>query len=94
MLENNEWITMDGEEAELIDRYEDQFGEVPPVAFLDPETSKKLITDALRNSRPFSESDLEPDLDFETMLRAANFVQATRTNGGIGKPIRHRNSKL
>jgi len=35
-------ITMDAEEARLIEKYEEKFGGVPPVAFLDPPTSKKM----------------------------------------------------
>jgi hypothetical protein len=54
---------MDGNEAKLLDRYEAQFGETPPIAFLDPQTSKRLMMDAIRNNRPFNEKDLESDPD-------------------------------
>ncbi|EME72024.1 hypothetical protein H261_00555 [Paramagnetospirillum caucaseum] len=57
---DDEFMTMDGEEAELIDKYEEQFGEVPFVAFLHPDESKKMIRDALKNNRPFTMKDLEP----------------------------------
>ena len=59
MQTNEEHVTMDGEEGELLERYEAQFGETPPVAFLDPNTSKRMIKAALRKNRPFNEKDLE-----------------------------------
>jgi hypothetical protein len=59
MRTNREHVTMDGNEAKLLDRYEAQFGETPPIAFLDPQTSKRLMRDAIRNNRPFNEKDLE-----------------------------------
>jgi hypothetical protein len=62
MQTNEERVTMDGEELALLEQYEAQFGETPPVAFLDPDTSKRMIKTALRKKRPFSEKDfcLEP----------------------------------
>ena len=54
---------MDGEERVLLERYEAQFGETPPVAFLDPITSKRMIKRALRNNCPFNEKDFEAKLD-------------------------------
>jgi hypothetical protein len=63
MQTNEEHVTMDGEEWELLERYEAQFGETPPVAFLDPKTSKRMIKDALRNNLPFNEKDLESKLE-------------------------------
>jgi hypothetical protein len=63
MQMNEEHVTMDGEEWELLERYEAQFGETPPVAFLDPKTSKRMIKDALRNNLPFNEKDLESKLE-------------------------------
>src|ERR1019366_851904 len=60
---NEEHVTMDGEEWELLERYEAHFGETPPVAFLDPNTSKRMIKAALRKKRPFNEKDLESRLD-------------------------------
>ena len=54
-------ITMDAEEMKLLDRYEKEFGETPPVAFLNPTTSKRLVRQALRAKRPFSENDLPSD---------------------------------
>ncbi len=59
MQTNEEHVTMDGEEVELLERYEARFGETPPVAFLDPKTSKRMLKAALRNNRPFNEKDLE-----------------------------------
>ena len=41
MKTNREHVTMDGEERVLLERYEAQFGDTPPVAFLDPITSKR-----------------------------------------------------
>jgi hypothetical protein len=58
---NDHQITMDGEEMELIEKYERKFGCVPPVAFLDPPTSKKMIKESLRSNRPFNESDISED---------------------------------
>jgi hypothetical protein len=52
MRTNREHVTMDGNEAKLLDRYEAQFGETPPIAFLDPQTSKRLMMDAIRNIAP------------------------------------------
>jgi hypothetical protein len=63
MRTNREHVTMDGNEAKLLDRYEAQFGETPPIAFLDPQTSKRLMMDAIRNNRPFNEKDLESNPD-------------------------------
>jgi hypothetical protein len=63
MRTNREHVTMDGNEAKLLDRDEAQFGETPPIAFLDPQTSKRLMMDAIRNNRPFNEKDLESDRD-------------------------------
>jgi hypothetical protein len=63
MKSNRERATMDGEERVLLERYEAQFGETPPVAFLDPITSKRMIERALRNNCPFNEKDVEAELD-------------------------------
>jgi hypothetical protein len=57
--EHVEHVTMDGEERVLLERYEAQFGETPPVAFLDPITSKRMIKRALRNNCPFDEKYVE-----------------------------------
>ena len=54
---------MDGEELVLLERYEARFGETPPVAFLDPIPSKRMIKRALRNDCPFNEKDVEAKLD-------------------------------
>ena len=50
-------ITMDGEEMRLLVLYERTFGETPPVAHLDPETSKRLIKQALKSKSPVNEKD-------------------------------------
>src|SRR5690348_14662829 len=56
---NSEHITMDGDEVELLEKYEQKFGETPPIAFTDPETSKKMMRKALKDNIPFNEKDLE-----------------------------------
>ena len=58
---SDQHITMDDKEAKLIDEYEEKFGCVPPVAFLDPKTSKKMIRESLGSNRPFSEADFNED---------------------------------
>jgi hypothetical protein len=63
MKTNREHVTMDDEERVLLEKYEAQFGETPPVAFLDPISSKRLVKHALRNNRPFNEKDVEANLD-------------------------------
>ena len=63
MQTNEEHVTMDGEEWELLERYEALFGETRPVAFIDPDTSKRMIKAALRENRPFNEKDLDSKLD-------------------------------
>jgi hypothetical protein len=59
---NDEHITMDGEEIELLEQYEAQFGETPPVAFLDSETSKRMLLRAFQDNRPFNEKDVELEI--------------------------------
>jgi hypothetical protein len=54
-MTNSEHITMDGEEVKLLEKYEQKFGETPPIAFIDPETSKKMMRKALRDDLPFNE---------------------------------------
>jgi len=61
MQTNSEHITMDGDEADLLEEYEKKFGETPPIAFVDPETSKRMMKRALRDNRPFDEKDLESE---------------------------------
>jgi hypothetical protein len=63
MKTNRERDTMDDEERVLLEKYEARFGETPPVAFLDPITSKRLVKRALCNNRPFNEKDVEAKLD-------------------------------
>ena len=65
-------VTMDGEELQLLERYEEQFGETPPIYFLAPETSKRMIIDALRRNRPFNEEDLESESEFALIRRTVN----------------------
>ena len=54
-------ITIDGEEMELIEKYEEMFSCVPPVAFLNPKMSKKMIRKSLDSNRPFCETDINED---------------------------------
>ena len=54
----NARVTMDGEELWLLERYEERFGETPPVYFFALARSKKLIVSALKRNRPFDEKDL------------------------------------
>lgn len=55
----SEHVTMDGQELWLLEQYEDRFGETPPVYFLAPATSKRLIIAALKRNRPFDEKVVE-----------------------------------
>ena len=52
-------VTMDGEELWLLEQYEERFGETPPVYFLAPAASKRLIRAALKRNRRFDEKDVE-----------------------------------
>jgi len=55
----SEHVTMDGHELWLLEQYEERFGETPPVYFLAPATSKRLIIAALKRNRPFDEKDVD-----------------------------------
>ncbi len=55
----NDENTIDAEELMLLNRYEKEFKETPPIAFLDPRVSKKLLKEALRSNIPFSEKGLD-----------------------------------
>ena len=55
----NDDTTIDEEELKLLNRYEAEFKETPPIAFLDPRVSKRLLKEALRSKIPFSEKDLD-----------------------------------
>ena len=80
---NSAQVTMDSKELELLERYEAQFGETPPVAFLDPQTSKKMILDALRNNRPFDEKDLELEPDIALIRRRPPARSMRRLNSKL-----------
>ena len=86
-------VTMDGEELQLLERYEEQFGETPPIYFLAPETSKRMIIDALRRNRPFNEEDLEPESDFALIRRTVNAGIAAKTSNRQAPSKRGGNSK-
>jgi len=75
-----EHVTMDRQELKLLERYETQFGETPPVGLLDPQRSKRMIMDAFRNNRPFNEKDLESKSDFSLIRRAAHAARTTKTS--------------
>ena len=90
MKAHKEHITMDGEEMELLERYEAQFGETPPVGLLDPQRSKRMIRDSLRNNRPFNLKDLESESDFSLIRRA---VRATITTKSSKRPARSMRAK-
>ena len=87
-------VTMDGKEFELLERYEAQFGETPPVAFLHPQTSKRIIMDALRNNRPINEKDLVAESDIPLIPRAVIARSTTKTGRRPARFTRLRNSKL
>jgi hypothetical protein len=42
---------------------EKAFGETPPVAFVDPKTSKRMMKQALTSKTPFNEEDLDPIME-------------------------------
>jgi hypothetical protein len=86
-------ITMDGEEAELIDRYEKQFGEVPPVAFIHPDTSKMMIMRALLNNRPFNEKDLESGSDVNLTQQVTDAALATKERDQSARSMRRQSKK-
>ena len=52
-------VMMDGQELWLLEQYEERFGETPPVYFLAPAASKRLIRAALKRNRRFDEKDVE-----------------------------------
>ena len=54
-------------EMDLMGLYQERFGEVPPIAFLDPETSEELMSQALASQKPFSEKDLKR-MDYEELI--------------------------
>lgn len=51
-------ITIDEEEMILIDRYEAMFKEVPFIAFLHPDESKRLLKKALKSKTPYKFEDI------------------------------------
>jgi hypothetical protein len=86
-------VTMDGEELQLLERYEEQFGETPPIYFLAPETSKRIIIDALRRNRPFNEEDLESVSEFALVRPTATAAIAAKTSNRQAQSKRGRNPK-
>jgi hypothetical protein len=89
-------ITMDGEELQLLARYEEQFGETPPIYFLAPATSKRIIIDALRRNRPFNEKDLEDvesESEFALVRPTVTAAIAAKTNNRQAQSKRGRNQK-
>ena len=57
----NNTITIDEEEMMLIERYEAMFKEIPFVAFMHPDESKKLLKKALKSKTPYKYDDI-PEL--------------------------------
>ena len=57
-FEGDDGTTMVEEEVVLMEKYMDTFGETPPIAFLHPDTSIKLMKDALKTKTPFNEKDI------------------------------------
>lgn len=51
-------ITIDEEELILIERYEAMFNEIPFIAFLHPDESKKLLKKALKSKTPYKFEDI------------------------------------
>jgi hypothetical protein len=51
-------ITIDEEEMILIDRYEAIFKEIPFIAFLHPDESKRLLKKALKSKTPYKFEDI------------------------------------
>ena len=54
-------VTIDEEEMMLIDRYEAMFKEIPFIAFMHPDDSKKLLKKALKSKTPYKLDDI-PDM--------------------------------
>lgn len=54
----NDKALMDKEEILLLERYQVEFNETPPIAFLNPDTSKMMMENALKSKIPFNEKDL------------------------------------
>ena len=86
-------VTMDGKELQLLERYEERFGETPPIHFLAPETSKRMIIDALRRNCPFNEKDLDSESDFALIRRTVNAGIAAKTSNRQAPSKRGGNSK-
>jgi hypothetical protein len=80
-------------ELQLLERYEEQFGETPPIYFLAPKTSKRMILDALRRNRPFNEKDLESESDFALVRPTVTAAIAAKTSNRQAQSKRGRNSK-
>jgi hypothetical protein len=83
-------VTMDENELRLLERYEQRFGETPPVAFLAPQTSKRMIMDALQRNRPFNEKDLESESDFALVQGTVTAPIATKTGN---RPTRYKRGR-
>ena len=88
----DEHITMDGEECDLIERYEALFDEAPPVAFLDPETSMRMIHRAILDNRPFDEADVARETadDDDHIAFTAWIGKTVKPEGRPGRKASHR----
>ena len=51
-------ITIDEDEMILINRYEAMFNEIPFIAFLHPDESKRLLKKALKSKTPYKFKDI------------------------------------
>ena len=67
-------------EMDLMDLYVERFGETPPIAFLDPDTSKRLMRQSLSSGKPFSEKDLKR-MDHEELIVPMMKMMAERQQG-------------
>jgi len=81
---DDQHITMDGEECGMIERYEGAFGETPPVAFLDPDTSMRMMRRAFEENRPFDEADVarETEGDDDHIAFTAWLEKGAKQKGG------------
>ena len=76
-------------ELDLLKEYEKEFNETPPVAFLDPETSEKLMREAIKNGKPFDEKDLKRMDEEELIIPMMKKIQKenSRTSDNNDLPL-------
>ena len=61
-------VTIDEEEMRLIDRYVAMFKEIPFIAFVHPDDSKKLLRNAIKSRTPYKFDDI-PELGQPQSIR-------------------------